>query len=127
MTKFEQYLEDLNKDIELKEVNLHEKSLTAPAIKVKWIRILHEERTLFKNLKKAEKTAIDQFVSQNTAKPRMQHEFEISKNEKMVALRAKIEEQEQLVGFLQDIVNVVISQYGYDVSSVVKLISIEQR
>lgn len=125
--KLERYLEELKKDVTLNEMNIHDKALSVPAIKVKFLSILHEEQSYLKKLENADRQLLNNACAQNPNKPRFQHEADLIANGKLKAIRDAIEQQKEVVSALKDIVNVVISQLGYDVSTCVKLLSIESQ
>ena len=125
--KIKNYMEDLKKDVTILESNLHDKTLSIPAIKVKWIGILHAETAYLKKLENADKQLLNNACLSNPNKPRFQHEAELLANGKLKLIRDGIEIQKEVVSFLKDVVNIVIAQLGYDTSSCVKLMQIEQQ
>jgi hypothetical protein len=124
-SKIDGYVEDLRNDVSLNEVNLHDKSFEAPAIKVKWLTILHQEMAYLKKLEGADKSLVANACGQNPNKPRFSVENDLIASGKLKVLRDAIEEQKELVSLLKDMSNTVISQFGYDISSCIRLSQIE--
>lgn len=125
-SKIDLYVEDMKKDMELTEVNIHDKSLTVPAVKIKWIAILHREQAYLKRLENADRELIDRSFAQNPNRPRFQHERDLIDSGKLVAVRKAIEEQKEVVSTLTDLVKMVVAGYGMEVGNVVKLLALEQ-
>lgn len=125
-SKIELYYQQLMADVKLTLINLHDRSLECAGIKAKWVKIYHDELRNLKKAKKAEKTVIESLMRANPNRARYQIEQEMASNDKVQKLREYIEEQEALVAFLKDVVNTVISQFGYEISSAVRLMGLEQ-
>lgn len=124
-SKIDLYVEDMKKDLFLDNVNIHDKSLSVPTIKIKWITILHNEMRYLKKLENADKALIDRESAMNPRKPRFQCERELLDSGKLKAIRDAVEEQKDLISTLKDLVNMVVSQFGYEVSSAIKLMQLE--
>jgi hypothetical protein len=124
-TKLEKYIEELKSDVTLNPMNLHDKTLAAPAIKVKWINILHQEQAYLKKLENADKQLLNNACLQNPKKPRFQHEADLLADGRLRTIREAIEEQKETVSTLKDVINIVIAQFGYDVSTCMKMMQLE--
>jgi hypothetical protein len=127
LSKSEQYYQMLQKDITLNEVNLSDRTKMCPQIKSKWVKIYHDESRQLKRAKKAEKDYVNSVFKNTPNKPKFQIEAEMVNDPTMKKLRDFIEEQDVLVAFLKDVLSTVISSLGYDISTAVKFIELEQR
>jgi len=131
--RFESLYNQLASDVELNPVNIREKSLKCPAIKVKWLRTYHDENKRLKQLKAAEKQLIDSVQRMNPTRPRFQCENDLMQNQpdgspgKLVTIKAAIEEQEQIVDFMKSVVNSIVDKFGFDIGNCIKLIEAESR
>lgn len=126
LSKTELYYQQLTADVKLTLINLHDRSLECAGIKAKWVKIYHDELRNLKKAKKAEKAVVESLLKANPSRARFQIEQEMSSNDKVKKLREYIEEQEMLVAFLKDVVSTVVSQFGYEISSAVRLMGLEQ-
>jgi hypothetical protein len=122
--KYDSYFEDLKKDVTITEVSIHDKTLMCPALKVKWIKIYHDECKIMKRLKQAEKQMMDAAVKANSAAPRFKIEEVLKSDGRFMTIKEAIVEQEQLVSMLKDVVT-MMGQFGFDIGNAVKLMAIE--
>lgn len=131
--RFDMLCNQLTTDVSLNEVNIREKALLCPALKVKWIRMYHEENRRIKQLKLAERQVVDSLQKLNPTRPRFQCENDLLQPQadgtpgKLVIIKGAIEEQEQIVDLMKSVVNIIIDKLGFDIGNCIKLIDAESR
>ena len=122
--RLETYMTDLEQDITLLEINLKEKALKCPAIKLKWIRIHHMEKGRLSQLRDAENVLVKQYIEKQTNKKVTTDQIpkhlknEASQNDSRIqTLQKEISRQYSVNDGLKDIVTYIIAGFGYDIKS----------
>jgi len=126
---YEQYLIEINKDLELDRIILEEKQLKLPGIKGKWIGRLINHKKGIDNLWKLYNQAIKQVTEKiikdspvAISKPVAQKSAE--EDELILKIRREIKDQERIVEYL-DKMEKVFSSMTYDIRNVVDMIKQE--
>lgn len=128
--KLPQRLLDINKefiaDVELKELNLSQKTLATPAIKTKWLMIYLEEKNMLKLLRDKKTELSEEYVTSHGKPgiPKIQTKLEIEKSSEIIAISAKIYEQALVTEYLENTLKIV-GGYNFDISNAIKIVQIE--
>ena len=122
--RLEKYMDELEEDITLLEINLKEKALKCPAIKLKWIRIHHMEKGRLSKLRDAENVLVTQYIEKQTNKKVTTEQIpkhlknEASRSDPRIqTIQKEITRQYAVNDGLKDIVTYIIAGFGYDIKS----------
>lgn len=119
---------ELEDDLKLNEVIITEKALKCPGIKTKWIQIYYEEKKRLNNLNLLKEQLKERYI-QNYGQegvPKIKTINESEKSEDIIKISKEIYKQVETIEFLKDIIDIVIKNFGYDISTAKELIKIEQ-
>lgn len=126
---YEQYLIEIDKDLELDRIILEEKQLKLPGIKGKWIgRLINHKKgidNLWKLYNQAIKEVATKIINESPvaiSKPVAQKSAE--EDELVLKIRKEIKEQERIVEYLEKMEK-VFSSMTYDIKNVIDLIKQE--
>lgn len=127
-----QHLHDqLMEDVKLEEINLHDRTLRSPAIKTKWLRIMFEERRLVKKLSEHRQKLISDYVRTH-GRPdvpknieKIQLEAEAKRSDNIIRVDNAIENQKEVVDFVEQAVKIVLSSFSYDIKNSIDIVKIE--
>jgi len=130
--RLEKHLIELEEDITLREINLKEKALKCPGIKLKWIRIYHSEKGRLTKLKDAEDILVKAYIKNQTNKtvtsdqiPKHLKNEASSKDPRIKQIQKEITKQYAVIDGLKDIVTYIIAGFGYDISNSEKCLKME--
>lgn len=120
-----EYARELADDMKMDPVSLREKSMTASAIRVKWLNYLYQERDNLKRameMKEARKSA-KHGVEQKTFSmlPKKNDDELVKTDEVLRKLLAKIEQIKETVNYLEYAMNHSISHIGYDIKNAIEM------
>lgn len=117
---------DFNSDLSLNDMNLKEKTLLCPTIKCKWSQINYEECHLLKKMENIRATMVETYVSQfgQPGVPKFKTEQEAKLDDKIAKLDKGIEEQKDVVRFLDSVMKIALG-FGYDIKSAVDMTKME--
>jgi predicted transcriptional regulator len=127
-TRLDEYAREIESDTSIDVTNILEKQFSSPNTKHKWLyRLAKEKRELLKMVDEK-----DSYLSQimNKDNPLRLSKAAISNKldsqEDYKKLQKTIKEQEILVEYLENSVNKIFSQMGYDFKNLVDLMKMEQ-
>lgn len=114
-------------DLKLEDFELREKTLAAPNIKIKWIRIQAEEQRLLKLLEERLDDYRRKLMTEkyNISIAQFQKEIEIDKDDGVRKIRKAIEDQKDVVRFAEGIVRIA-QGFGFDIKNAIDIIKLEQ-
>lgn len=124
-------MHELNKmaeeDLKLEDFELREKTLAAPNIKIKWIRVQAEEQRLLKLLEEKLDEYRRKLMTEkyNISIAQFQKEIEIDKDDGVRKIRKAIEDQKDVVRFAEGIVRIA-QGFGFDIKNAIDIIKLEQ-
>lgn len=118
--------QELRNDVKLTELNIKEQALKAPGIKAKWACIMAKEQRHLKILKKTKKRLLDEYVEKHgmMGVNKLRTEHEAKSSEKIVKIDKLIDEQYDVIRYMEDIMKIMHS-YGYEISNTKDLIKME--
>lgn len=114
-------------DLKLEDFGLREKTLAAPNIKIKWIRIQAEEQRLLKLLEEKLDDYRRKLMSEkyNISIAQFQKELEIDKDDGVRKIKKAIEDQKDVVRFAEGVVRIA-QGFGFDIKNAIDIIKLEQ-
>lgn len=129
MSLLQKYVQELEDDVRLDELNLKEAALTLPGKKAKWVSRLMLEKTELINLhKKKDKlvtAVIEEVKKESPVKltyPSLKDAAE--RHTVIIELNQEIKEKESVVEFLER-VDKTIHSIGFDIKNLIELIKME--
>lgn len=123
----EKYAKEIEVDTQLDVTNIMEKQLSAPNVKHKWLyRLTQTKRDLFKLLDKKEDMLQQELAGNTLNLPKISVQRKLDSNPDMLKLNRLIREQELLIEYLDNNVNKIFSQIGFDFKNLVALMQMEQ-
>jgi len=129
MSLLQQYINELEEDVRLDELNLKDAALTLPGKKAKWVsRLMIEKNSLLELSKKKDKTVatvIEEIKKESPIKltyPSLKDAAE--RHSKIIELSQEIKEKEGVVEFLER-VDKTIHSIGFDIKNLIELIKME--
>ena len=129
MSLLQQYINELEDDVRLDELNLKDAALTLPGKKAKWVsRLMLEKSNLLELSKKKDKTiatVIEEIKKESPIKltyPSLKDAAE--RHSKIIELSQEIKEKESVVEFLER-VDKTIHSIGFDIKNLIELIKME--
>jgi len=129
MSLLQQYINELEEDVRLDELNLKDAALTLPGKKAKWVsRLMIEKNSLLELSKKKDKTVatvIEEIKKESPIKltyPSLKDAAE--RHTKIIELSQEIKEKEGVVEFLER-VDKTIHSIGFDIKNLIELIKME--
>jgi hypothetical protein len=118
-------------DVKLTELNLHDRTLTCPAIKTKWLRMLFEERKLLKKLEEYKKTKVEEYIKTH-GKPnvpknveKIQLDAEARKTADILRIDNAVENEKEVIDFLEQAIKVVMTSFSFDIKNSIDILKIE--
>lgn len=124
------YMAELNtlakKDLEILEVNLKEKALAVPGLKMKWIRMLYEEERYLRVLKEKKQELIINITKAmiEAGVPNLKCQRDVKALPEVGAFDTDIKDQQEVVRFIEDI-NGIWKQFGFDIKACVEIARME--
>jgi hypothetical protein len=118
---------EAQEDFQLDDYTLKEKSLASPNIKIKWTRILMEEQRLLKVMEEKrdeyKRSILDTKFDVNVAQ--FKKEIAIDGDEGMVKFKAAIENQKDVIRFVEGILKIA-QGFGFDLKNAIDIVKLEQ-
>lgn len=129
MSLLETYIQELEEDVRLDELNLKDAALTLPGKKAKWVsRLMMEKSKLIDLSKRKDKlvlTVVEEIKKESPVKltyPSLKEAAE--RHSKIIDLNLEIKEKESVVEFLER-VDKTIHSIGFDIKNLIELIKME--
>lgn len=129
MSLLETYIQELEEDVRLDELNLKDAALTLPGKKAKWVsRLMMEKSKLIDLSKRKDKlvlTVVEEIKKESPVKltyPSLKEAAE--RHSKIIDLNLEIKEKEGVVEFLER-VDKTIHSIGFDIKNLIELIKME--
>ena len=113
-------------DLELNDINLHDKSMKCPGIKCKWTQIFFEEEQILKQLEEKLERDIEEYIEKHGKMgiPKFKSDAEARKSEAIQKIEKAIKQQKLVVRYLSDIVKIV-NNFGYDIKNSTDILKLE--
>ena len=130
MEILKKYISDINKELDINEMNLKESSMRAPARKHFWVSRLINHKIELNNLKKSKDFLIKTLIEKTTptspvilSKPAL--EKSIENTDEVKKINDQIKENESIIEYLEK-VEKIYSSITYDIKNMVQMTSMEQ-
>ena len=130
MKLLDQYIDEIEKDLQINEFNLKESSMKTPARKHYWVsKLINHKKNLYKLQKERneiKKSIVNQIIKESPVKVTVPIAEKASYNhEKMVKINEKIKQEELLVEFLEK-TEKTFSAVGFDIKNIIEIMKMEQ-
>lgn len=129
MSLLQRYIQELEEDVRLDELNLKDAALTLPGKKAKWVsRLMLEKSSLIELSKKKDKilnTVIEEIKKESPVKltyPTLKDAAE--RHTAVAELNLELKEKEGVIEFLER-VDKTIHSIGFDIKNLIELIKME--
>lgn len=130
MSLLEQYISEIEKDLQINEFNLKESSMKTPARKHYWVsKLINHKKNLNKLRKERDnlkKSVVRQIIEESPIKVTVPTAEKASYNhQKMIELSDKIKNEELLIEFLEK-TEKTFSAIGFDIKNIIEIMKMEQ-
>lgn len=125
--KAQRYHEQVLSDLKLDELNISDRTKMCPSIKVDWLKTFLEEKKHLAVLERTVGIVSDQYVREfgKEGVPKIKTKMEAESSEKIIKLRRAIEEQKEVIEYLEGVMKVMHS-FGYEIKNVIALLQLEK-
>jgi len=125
----DQYIDEIEKDLQINEFNLKDSSMKTPARKHYWVsKLIRHKRNLLSLRQQRDiikKEVVKKIIEESPVKVTVPVAEKASyRHDKMVEISQKINEEELIIEFLEK-TEKVFSSITYDVSNIIKVIQLE--
>lgn len=125
----DQYIDEIEKDLQINEFNLKDSSMKTPARKHYWVsKLIRHKRNLLSLRQQRDmvkKDVVQKIIEESPVKVTVPVAEKASyKHDKMVEISQKINEEELIIEFLEKTEKTFTSM-TYDISNIIKVIQIE--
>lgn len=129
MSLLDQYIDEIEKDLQINEFNLKDSSMKTPARKHYWVsKLIRHKRNLLSLRQQRDiikKEVVKKIIEESPVKVTVPVAEKASyRHDKMVEISQKINEEELIIEFLEK-TEKVFSSMTYDVSNIIKVIQLE--
>lgn len=121
------YTKELNEDMKITKMNIHEKSLMVSSLRVKWLNYYFKEKENFQRIKKAKDTILKSKIgNNNNSILKMKSEDIISENDKRIKkLNILYERVKTNIDFLERAMN-ILNDFGFQIKNCIDLYKLEK-
>lgn len=121
------YTKELNEDMKITKMNIHEKSLMVSSLRVKWLNYYFKEKENFQRIKKAKDTILKSKIgNNNNSILKMKSEDIISENdERIKKLNILYERVKTNIDFLERAMN-ILNDFGFQIKNCIDLYKLEK-
>lgn len=130
MEIFKRYVSEINKELDINEMNLKESSMRAPARKHFWVSKLINHKIELNTLKKSKDFVLKTLVEKSKptspiilSKPNIEKALE--NTDEIKKLNEQIKENEAIIEYLEK-VEKIYSSITYDIKNMVQMTAMEQ-
>lgn len=129
MSLLDQYIDEIEKDLQINEFNLKDSSMKTPARKHYWVsKLIRHKRNLLSLRQQRDiikKEVVKKIITESPVKVTVPVAEKASyRHDKMVEISQKINEEELIIEFLEKTEKTFTSM-TYDISNIIKVIQIE--
>jgi hypothetical protein len=126
----DQYIDEIEKDLQINEFNLKDSSMKTPARKHYWVsKLIRHKRNLLSLRQQRDiikKEVVKKIIEESPVKVTVPVAEKASyRHDKMVEISQKINEEELIIEFLEKTEKTFTSM-TYDISNIIKVIQMEQ-
>ena len=125
-TKMRKMYEDAQIDMDLNEMNIREKTLSAIALRAKWACIRFAEENLLQKLKEKREESIEQYSAKygQMNVPKFATDSEALKSDEIQKIDKSITIQEEVVKFAHELCK-IFQGFGFDIKNSVDILKLE--
>ena len=129
MSLLDQYIDEIEKDLQINEFNLKDSSMKTPARKHYWVsKLIRHKRNLLSLRQQRDiikKEVVKKIIEESPVKVTVPVAEKASyRHDKMVEISQKINEEELIIEFLEKTEKTFTSM-TYDISNIIKVLQIE--
>lgn len=130
MSLLDQYIDEIEKDLQINEFNLKDSSMRTPARKHYWVsKLIRHKKNLLSLRKKRDlvkKEVVQKIIQESPVKVTVPVAEKASyKHEKMIEISNKINEEELIIEFLEK-TEKTFSAIGFDIKNIIEIMKMEQ-
>jgi len=126
----DQYIDEIEKDLQINEFNLKDSSMRTPARKHYWVsKLIRHKKNLLSLKQKRDlikKEVVQKIIQESPVKVTIPVAEKASyKHEKMIEISKKINEEELIIEFLEK-TEKTFSAVGFDIKNIIEIMKMEQ-
>ena len=130
MSLLDQYIDEIEKDLQINEFNLKDSSMRTPARKHYWVsKLIRHKKNLLSLKQKRDlikKEVVQKIIQESPVKVTIPVAEKASyKHEKMIEISKKINEEELIIEFLEK-TEKTFSAVGFDIKNIIEIMKMEQ-
>ena len=130
MSLLDQYIDEIEKDLQINEFNLKDSSMRTPARKHYWVsKLIRHKKNLLSLRQKRDlikKEVVQKIIQESPVKVTIPVAEKASyKHEKMIEISKKINEEELIIEFLEK-TEKTFSAVGFDIKNIIEIMKMEQ-
>lgn len=130
MSLLDQYIDEIEKDLQINEFNLKDSSMMVPARKHYWVsKLIRHKRNLLSLRQQRDvikKEVVKKILEESPVRVTMPIAEKASyKHDKMVEVSQKISDEELIVEFLEK-TEKTFSSVGFDIKNIIEIMKMEQ-
>ena len=130
MSLLDQYIDEIEKDLQINEFNLKDSSMRTPARKHYWVSKLIRHKKNLLSLKQIrdsiKKEVVQKIIEESPVKVTIPVAEKASyKHEKMLEISKKINDEELIIEFLEK-TEKTFSAVGFDIKNIIEIMKMEQ-
>jgi hypothetical protein len=124
--KIQRLSDEAIKDFELNELNISEKSMICPTLKIKWLHKLFTEQALLKKAEElVESKKIYAIKNGDSNLPQFQREMDYESREDTLIMKSKIVEQREVIRFIEGVIKVAAT-FNFDLKNSIDYIKLSE-
>lgn len=130
MSLLDQYIDEIEKDLQINEFNLKDSSMKTPARKHYWVsKLIRHKRNLLSLRQQRDiikKDVVQKIITESPVKVTVPVAEKASyRHDKMVEISQKINEEELIIEFLEK-TEKTFSAVGFDIKNIIEIMKMEQ-
>lgn len=136
--RLDDYMKEFEEDMNLSEINIHDKTLSRSGIAAKWARYSYEEERYKKRIlekidelkelltQKLYEKKKDDIINQRTTDMKIKIEVEslLKKSSQYQKIKEELENQDDIIRFLIE-AKQIISSFGFDIKNAIEVLKLE--
>ena len=126
----ESFKNEIQKDLQIDQINLLEKQMELPAIKHKWVARMiinkNNKNKIIRHKKKLKKQIFDQLVQKNSELPKKVIETKINDSEQFQKFDEMLEDYDIVIEYLERIEK-ICDKVSFDLKNICDIIKLEEQ
>jgi gas vesicle protein len=128
LSKLDKLYAEYQEDFRVDQLNLREKALESPMLRVKWMHMLVTEEKLLRKMEDALDKEIESYSKETLGVNKHIYSAKLSANSSDTVIKIKkvIQEQKDIIRFLTLCVEKGISSYNFELKNIIDVLKLEQ-